>query len=547
MRIIDTIISYISENVHIEGTAVLGILVIILCFYISFIVSWRKPLYYYLFLVEMHTWSTRRIVQVLHLGQEYMPTIGWNRLVSRMRARAPRFQGETRVAVSDTNIVIQSPNTVIDSPVSTRSPDPNRITFWDIEMPRRPNGQLPDATRDSQYAAAAAIAILARGVDGHMRSHVFFDNLRNSTSDSPSRNRVAANYNIPGTRRRFEAGQNVAQPREYIPEEHIDEDHVPTDYSSFLPEEEEEEESTRVEENMNENEELEEEEEENEEVPQEDQEKVLIRLKFMNDTEKETFYPLTLTIGQYKKAEFFSNGNNNNSVVRLIYQGQLLRDDNRTLESYGLKSGSVLHCHISSTPYTRASTSNHESDIPSTSQPSNSLYPPPRRRERHELALASQAAAREAAQQQLFENEETETTTVQMLRIINLLLYSIIPIVTALGFDILRLRMNWTRGRHAMQPSLLWLAYQSVHNFILDEDIVGPVNPRTGLPVRFPTRLFLVFGGQIVAITTFFFFFPHVVDKSALTLEQMYHLLLKIAYTLLLKLSRQRIRTCTSD
>jgi len=37
--------------------------------------------------------------------------------------------------------------------------------------------------------------------------------------------------------------------------------------------------------------------------------------------------------------------------VRLIYQGQLLRDDNRSLASYGLHDNSIVHCHTSRTPY----------------------------------------------------------------------------------------------------------------------------------------------------------------------------------------------------
>lgn len=38
-------------------------------------------------------------------------------------------------------------------------------------------------------------------------------------------------------------------------------------------------------------------------------------------------------------------------VVRLIFQGQLLRDDARLLTSYGIHDQCVLHCHIGSRPY----------------------------------------------------------------------------------------------------------------------------------------------------------------------------------------------------
>lgn len=34
-----------------------------------------------------------------------------------------------------------------------------------------------------------------------------------------------------------------------------------------------------------------------------------------------------------------------------VCSGQLLREDSRTLASYGLRDGCVVHCHISNTPY----------------------------------------------------------------------------------------------------------------------------------------------------------------------------------------------------
>lgn len=48
--------------------------------------------------------------------------------------------------------------------------------------------------------------------------------------------------------------------------------------------------------------------------------------------------------------QHFESEVNNGRVIRLIYQGQLLRDDGRSLASYGLTPGSVLHCHVSTTP-----------------------------------------------------------------------------------------------------------------------------------------------------------------------------------------------------
>ncbi|PIO72378.1 ubiquitin family protein [Teladorsagia circumcincta] len=86
----------------------------------------------------------------------------------------------------------------------------------------------------------------------------------------------------------------------------------------------------------------------------------VIRLKFLDDTQRDARTTMTDTIGKFKSVHF-GDAVAAGRVVRLIYQGQLLREDSRTLASYGLRDGSVVHCHISNTPYAR--------QAPSTSQP----------------------------------------------------------------------------------------------------------------------------------------------------------------------------------
>ncbi|VDO46606.1 unnamed protein product, partial [Onchocerca flexuosa] len=49
-------------------------------------------------------------------------------------------------------------------------------------------------------------------------------------------------------------------------------------------------------------------------------------------------------------------------IVRLIYRGQLLRDDTRSLLSYGLHDQCVVHCHVSSTPYAQPSSAPNTSN-----------------------------------------------------------------------------------------------------------------------------------------------------------------------------------------
>lgn len=57
--------------------------------------------------------------------------------------------------------------------------------------------------------------------------------------------------------------------------------------------------------------------------------------------------------------QYFTPAIHDGQVVRLIYQGQLLRDDSRSLASYGLHDNCIVHCHISTTPYSQQSSSSN--------------------------------------------------------------------------------------------------------------------------------------------------------------------------------------------
>ncbi|XP_030045282.1 transmembrane and ubiquitin-like domain-containing protein 1, partial [Microcaecilia unicolor] len=74
-------------------------------------------------------------------------------------------------------------------------------------------------------------------------------------------------------------------------------------------------------------------------------ETIVLRLKFLNDTERLVRVRPEDTIGCLKRTFFPGQ----EQQVRLIYQGQLLRDDEQTVSSLHLSNNSVLHCHIS--PY----------------------------------------------------------------------------------------------------------------------------------------------------------------------------------------------------
>ncbi|XP_077580891.1 transmembrane and ubiquitin-like domain-containing protein 1 [Stigmatopora nigra] len=78
-------------------------------------------------------------------------------------------------------------------------------------------------------------------------------------------------------------------------------------------------------------------------APSEDsQRNMVVRLKFLNDTERTARVKPQDTVG-YIKRTYFSGQERH---VRLIYQGQLLRDDDATLEALRLPHNCVLHCHV---------------------------------------------------------------------------------------------------------------------------------------------------------------------------------------------------------
>lgn len=82
---------------------------------------------------------------------------------------------------------------------------------------------------------------------------------------------------------------------------------------------------------------------EEESIPEES--RVTIRLKFLNDTQKDVEASLVENIGQFKRRNF-TEELSNSMRVRLIYNGQVLSQESNTLESYGLTDKCVVHCLV---------------------------------------------------------------------------------------------------------------------------------------------------------------------------------------------------------
>jgi len=84
--------------------------------------------------------------------------------------------------------------------------------------------------------------------------------------------------------------------------------------------------------------------------PMPDEDRVTVRLKFLNDTQKDVEASLVENIGQFKRRNF-SEELSSNKNVRLIFNGQVLRDESSSLRNYGLFDKCVVHCLIHTTTH----------------------------------------------------------------------------------------------------------------------------------------------------------------------------------------------------
>jgi len=80
-----------------------------------------------------------------------------------------------------------------------------------------------------------------------------------------------------------------------------------------------------------------------------DGEKVTVRLKFLNETERDAEASLRETLATFRRRNFTEEILANKSV-RFIFNGQMLREESNTLRSYGMFDKCVVHCLIAQLP-----------------------------------------------------------------------------------------------------------------------------------------------------------------------------------------------------
>ncbi|VDM66446.1 unnamed protein product, partial [Strongylus vulgaris] len=344
-------------------------------------------------------------MEVLQLGQEFRPRGSWGDVMARMRTRA-RVHSQTDIAegvptshrISDTNVVIQSPATVMDDS-STRYllvfifpffyvlpyiliivilsvPSPSASTLWEIEMPSSGSGG-GDLSHESHFAAAAAIAVLGRGSVFCLQvgsSSGTMDVVPGATSGaslgvsavgvSSIGGEVNSNsFTVEG--QRPHGVTNIVMPVNIsVVNDELDSNDVETEAPSV---DREPVSDTAAEDITTSSNPLQRVEAPHDnaspsqtESPPEAEGDSVIRLKFLDDSQRDARTTMTDTIGKFKSVHF-GDAVAAGRVVRLIYQGQLLREDSRTLASYGLRDGCVVHCHISNTPYATQGPSSSQS------------------------------------------------------------------------------------------------------------------------------------------------------------------------------------------
>ncbi|XP_041371716.1 transmembrane and ubiquitin-like domain-containing protein 1 [Gigantopelta aegis] len=78
---------------------------------------------------------------------------------------------------------------------------------------------------------------------------------------------------------------------------------------------------------------------------------IRVRLKYLNDTQRLVYTRPSQTVQEFRRAHFASELANN-KLVRFIFNGQDLRNDGYTLQSYNIVDNSVVHCLVTQTQQT---------------------------------------------------------------------------------------------------------------------------------------------------------------------------------------------------
>lgn len=241
-----------------------------------------------------------------------------------------------------------------------------------------------------------------------------------------------------------------------------------------------------------------------------------IKIKFLDDTQIIAATSLGATVGQFKRRYFWESivaG----KVIRLIFRGQLLRDESRSLSSYGLHDQCVLHCHVSSTPY-----------APAPSPSSSAAVSSPQRHESNGIAGSStiQTAAAAAIAAIAGSQSAQASTAAQFIR-------RIPQTYRGRSIEDNPNDSYLTRGHNALIRGL-----RTVYNAVMGPDFDSQNEDSASLNAaadaaargwndhqqpqaigaRLGQHLHLLFVVKFVMLWTFVFFYPQYTDRFSLLL-----------------------------
>ncbi|XP_074652472.1 transmembrane and ubiquitin-like domain-containing protein 1 [Tubulanus polymorphus] len=88
---------------------------------------------------------------------------------------------------------------------------------------------------------------------------------------------------------------------------------------------------------------------------------IRIKLKYLDDRERVVLAKPNEQIGQFKRAHFLEELADDFNI-RLIFNGQELRQENETLQSYNVDDNSVIHCLVSAATHQQQQHGNNGAD-----------------------------------------------------------------------------------------------------------------------------------------------------------------------------------------
>lgn len=355
------------ENIKFALFSTGAVLLILAILVLAWISTGLVPLNYYVWLVQLHSFPHRRIIQVFTMNDQTGNGLldsalnETSQLVTEETNRNAQAQSSSRESNEESSsqttvVIIQPPSSVTnnlrtsngqESSQSRISGEEETNRSYRFELPSDSGEDINQIHRflrqntDSAIATAATIALYNRRMN-EPNSNLLVSRVQmsvESEENPPTQNILISYDNLqPVPTHSGEPSPNpVHHPSSDSESSFTDGESSSSASSSASSSSTSSTVATRS---------IPEEPTQEDETTEAD---LTIKLKFLDDTQRMVKAWLTTTVGDFKRKNF-SECLTQGKVVRLIFQGQLLRDDARSLVSYGIHDHCVLHCHVGNRP-----------------------------------------------------------------------------------------------------------------------------------------------------------------------------------------------------